>query len=46
MPESLSLESWLILITGEFLAMQNKETITKEKKRILETRYEEWKYEL
>jgi len=26
--------------------MQDKETIAEEKKRILDTRYEEWKYEL
>ena len=39
-------ESWLILITGEFPAMQDKETIAEERKRILETGYEEWKYEL
>jgi len=26
--------------------MQDKETIAEERKRILDTRYEEWKYEL
>jgi len=39
-------KSWLALIAGKFPAMQDKETIAEERKRMLESRYEEWKYEL